>query len=115
LCKNCHTINWTGDEECINCGEPIDLLSQVESASRQSDADRLDRQISEARTLKETEAAASDKRMAELIAIEQARQAELMLQRVRRQRQERRMLIIVFAAVLLFLLGLIGYSLLSGG
>ena len=114
LYKNCHTINWTGDEECIDCGQSIDLLGQVESASKQSDADRLDRQMNEAKALKETEAAASDKRMAELMAIEEARQAELMLQRSRRQRHERRMLIIVFAAVLLFLLGMIGYSLLSG-
>lgn len=115
LCKNCHTINWTGDETCINCGQSIDLLGQVVLSSQQSDADRLDRQMNDARVLKETEAAASDKRMAELMAIEEARQAELIQQRVRQQRQERKMLIIIFAAVLLFLLGLIGYSLLSGG
>ena len=53
--------------------------------------------------------------MAEHMAIEEARQAELRLQRMKRQQQERRMLIIVFAAVLLFFLGMIGYLLLSNG
>jgi hypothetical protein len=57
-----------------------------------------------AKELNEAESAASDRRMAELMAIEEARQAELRHQRAQRKRQERNMLIVVFAAVALFLL-----------
>ena len=51
--------------------------------------------------------------MAALMAIEEARQAELMQQRKKRQQHERKMLMIVFLAVTVFLLALIGYALLS--
>jgi hypothetical protein len=91
------------------------MLSQVEAHASQTTTDRLDRQMLEAQGLKEVEAVASDKRMAELMAIEEARQAELKRQRAKKQQQERQMLIIVFAAVVLFLLTFFGYALLSGG
>jgi hypothetical protein len=113
LCRNCQTTNWTGDEFCIACDAPIDLLSQVETVSAQSTSDRLGQQMLEAEELKEIEAASSEKRMAALMAIEEARQAELMQQRMKKQQHERRMLMIVFVAVMLFLLALIGYALVS--
>ncbi len=113
LCRNCQTTNWTGDEFCIACDEPIDLLSQVEANSGQSTADRLGQQMLEAEDLKKIEVAAAEKRMAALMAIEEARQAELMQQRKKRQQHERKMLMIVFLAVTVFLLALIGYALLS--
>jgi hypothetical protein len=113
LCRHCHTTNWTGDESCIECGQPIDLLSQIEAESRKSTPDRLSQQMAAARQLNLSEAEASDRRMAELMAIEEARMAELRRQQARRQRQERTMLIVVFAAVLLFLLILLGYALIS--
>jgi hypothetical protein len=66
-----------------------------------------------AKELNEVESEASDRRMAELMAIEEVRQAELRRQRAKSKSQERTMLIIVFAAVLLFLLILVGYALVS--
>jgi hypothetical protein len=66
-----------------------------------------------AKQLNLTEAQASDRRMAELMAIEEARLADLRRQRTRRQRQERTMLIVVFAAVLIFLVVLLGFALIS--
>lgn len=113
LCRNCRTANWTGDDSCIICGEAIDLLSQVEASSTLSTVGRLDKQMTDARDLKMTEEEASKKRMAELMAIEEARQADLLRQRARQERHERRLLIIVFTAVLLFMFGLIVYALLS--
>lgn len=107
LCRKCQAVNWTGDSHCIQCGESIDLLSQLESKSRRSTVDRLDTQMVAAKELNEAESAASDRRMAELMAIEEARQAELRHQRARRIQQERNMLIVVFAAVVLFLLVMI--------
>lgn len=89
------------------------MLSRVSTQSRQSDAERLDQQMLDAKELKKGEAAASERRMAELMAIEEARQAELRRLRKKRSEQERRMLTIVFAAVLLFLLALVAYALLN--
>jgi hypothetical protein len=111
LCRKCQTTNWTGDERCIECGEAIDLLSQLESMSGQSTANRLDQQMVAARVLNEAESKASDRRMAELMAIEEARQAELRRQQAKRKRQERSMLIVVFVAVILFLLAMITIAL----
>lgn len=113
LCRNCLAVNWTGDVKCVQCGEPIDMLSQVNDQSRQSDAERLGKQMLEATDLKNIEAVASERRMAELMAIEEARQAELRKERLKRTEHERRMLTIVFATVLLFLLVLVAYALLS--
>ncbi|MGD8586094.1 MAG: zinc ribbon domain-containing protein [Chloroflexota bacterium] len=113
LCRHCHTTNWTGDETCIECGERIDLLSQIEAGSRKSTPERLSQQMAAAKQLNLTEAQASDRRMAELMAIEEARLADLRRQRTRRQRQERTMLIVVFAAVLIFLVVLLGFALIS--
>jgi len=113
MCRHCHTTNWTGDETCIQCGEPIDLLSQIEAGSRRSTPERLSRQMAAARQMNLSEAEASDRRMAELMAIEEARLAELRRQRTKRQRQERTMLIVVFVAVLIFLLALLGFALFS--
>lgn len=113
LCRNCHTANWTGDDTCIQCGQRIDLLSQIEAGSAQSTPDRLSQQMAEAKQLNQSEAEASDRRMAELMAIEEARQAELRRQQARRRRQERTMLIVVFVAVLIFLLVMLGFALFS--
>lgn len=113
LCRNCQTTNWTGDDFCTACDGPINMLSQVEDTSVRSTPDRLSQQMLESEELKELEAASSEKRMAALMAIEEARQAELLQGRIKKQQHERRMLMIVFAAVMVFLLGLIGYALLS--
>jgi hypothetical protein len=113
MCRHCQTANWTGDEFCIRCGQSIDLLSQLEAQSAQTTPDRLSQQMSAAKELNQAESDASDRRMAELMAIEEARQAEVHRQRARRERQERKMLIVVFAAVLLFLLLLVGFAILS--
>ena len=102
----CQAVNWTGDSHCILCGENIDLLSSLVSKSRHSTADRLDQQMVTAKELNDAESAASDRRMAELMAIEEARQAELQRQRARRKRQERNMLMVVLIAVLVFLLAI---------
>jgi len=90
------------------------MLSQVIATSQQSTPDRLSQQMVDAKSLKKDEAAASDKRMAELMAIEEARQAELRKRRAEQKRQERTMLIVIFAAVLLFLLALASFALFSG-
>lgn len=113
LCRNCQSVNWTGDERCFKCGESIDLLSQLSEKARKSTPDRLTEQMSAASQLNATEQDASNRRMAELMAIEEARQAEVRRQLAQRKRQERNMLIVVFVAVLFFLLVLISYALLS--
>lgn len=113
LCWHCQTANWTGNDICTKCGERIDLLSQLEAKSSQTTPARLSRQMSAARQLNEAESEASSRRMAELMAIEEARQAELHRQRARQKRQERNMLMVVFVAVVIFLIALLAFALVS--
>ena len=77
LCRHCQAINWTGDDACVRCGELIDMASQLEAKSKQGTPDRLSEQMAAARGINEAETLASERRMAELMAIEEARQAEL--------------------------------------
>lgn len=113
LCWHCQTANWTGDEVCVACGERIDLLSQLEAKAGRTTEQRLSQQMAAARQLNDAEAESSSRRMAELMAIEEARQAELRRLRARQERQERNLLKVVFVAVVIFLVVLLGYALLS--
>jgi hypothetical protein len=65
---------------------------------------RLNRQMESAQAIKMTEQIASNKRMRELLAIEEARQAEIRRQLERQKAQERSLLIVFFGAVILILI-----------
>jgi hypothetical protein len=66
-----------------------------------------------ARRFKEIEGEASNRRMADLTAIEAERQAELRRRMKKQREQERKMLLITFGAVALFLLVVVLYTLLK--
>jgi hypothetical protein len=76
-------------------------------------ANRLNRQMSQAQAIKVVEEMASSKRMAELLAIEEARQAEIRQRVTKQKEQERKLLIIVFGAVAFFFILLITYAIVS--
>jgi hypothetical protein len=69
--------------------------------------------MEQASILKQEEEISSKKRMAELLAIEEARQAELRQRIAKQKRQERQLLMIVFGSVLVFLLILVVVAVLS--
>lgn len=113
VCRNCHAVNWSGSEICYRCDNPIDFVAMVVDGSASTTANRLRRQMDEAQAIKTAEELASGKRMAELLAIEEARQAELRQRMARQQSQERKLLIVVFSGVALFFILLVIYVLVT--
>ena len=113
VCRKCHTSNWAGDEYCLNCGTPMDILDVIANQSQMSTADRLHRQRLEARKLKAQEEAAAQKRMEELMAIEEKRQAQLRERLAKQKQQERTILMAVGGTIAFFLVCLILYAILS--
>ncbi len=110
ICRNCHSVNWSGNRVCVMCDEVMEELELPVGPSGETTTERLNRQMQQAKTIKALEEQASIKRMAELMAIEEARQAEIRQRITRQKEQEQRLLAVVFAAVALFLLGLIVYA-----
>jgi hypothetical protein len=115
VCRKCHTANWAGDEYCRHCASPMDILDSLDRYQRSATADRLSQQMSEATHLKKVEEQASQRHMAEMMALEETRQAELFRRRKQRQQQERTILIgaLLFAGLLL--MGLALYLVWIGG
>jgi hypothetical protein len=89
------------------------VIDQIPDYRSQDTADRLNQQMRNAHFIKESERQSSQERMTELIAIEEARQAELKQKAAKQKEQERQMLILVFGVVILFLIFLIIYALVS--
>ena len=112
-CRNCLTVNWSGMENCVGCGESIGIIDMVADRGNMATANRLNRQMSQAQAIKVVEEMASSKRMAELLAIEEARQAEIRQRMTKQKEQERKLLIIVFGAVAFFFILLITYAIVS--
>ncbi len=111
VCRKCNTPNWAGDEYCQKCGAALDIFELLHQQNQHKTADRLIEQQESARELKAKEAAASEKRMADLVNIERERQIKL-AQRRQVQKQKDKQLFIIVGAVLLFAILLIGFTLL---
>ncbi|MEP7357698.1 MAG: hypothetical protein ABI847_10695 [Anaerolineales bacterium] len=94
-CPACGTRNWAGADDCRECAQPLDVTTRTGTRASQTTAGRLGAQAREARTFKAIEAADSQRRMAELEAIEARRQAGLREAQQRRDAQQRVMLISV--------------------
>ncbi len=113
VCRSCQVVNWSGSEICLNCGESIDIIAMVASSDPGATKKRLNRQMESAQAIKMTEQLASNKRMRELLAIEEARQAEIRRQSERQKAQERTLLIIFFGAVVLILIIVVLFAIVS--
>jgi uncharacterized protein YbaR (Trm112 family) len=113
VCPECRTSNWGGNEHCQSCGSPLDVMNVLSRQQKGFTADRLAQQMVTGRQIKQQEEEASQRRMAEMMAIEEARQLELR-QRLRKQKeQERQMLVLLFGGVGLFLIIVVLYILLT--
>ncbi|HUS94568.1 MAG TPA: hypothetical protein VMZ24_05255 [Patescibacteria group bacterium] len=75
-------------------------------------ARRLNKQMDQAQAIKVAEELASNRRMSEMLAIEEARQAQIRQRLAKQRDQERILLIVVFGAVAFFFLLLIAYAIL---
>lgn len=75
-------------------------------------ARRLNKQMDQAQAIKVAEELSSNRRMSEMLAIEEARQAQIRQRLAKQRDQERILLIVVFGAVAFFFLLLIAYAIL---
>ncbi|MEM7333835.1 MAG: serine/threonine-protein kinase [Chloroflexota bacterium] len=82
-------------------------------AKREPTREDIDRRREEIETIKNEEEMASQKRMENFHAIEEERQARVREQLNQQRAQERTIIIIGFAVLLVFILGLVGYYLTS--
>ncbi|HOU14388.1 MAG TPA: zinc ribbon domain-containing protein [Anaerolineae bacterium] len=105
-CPKCSTINWIGDEYCVNCGAPLDILELIVQRHTQGTAGRLYQQMDEAQTIKEMEMAASQARMNRMLAEEREHQAAIRRRLLEQRRREKKVLTIVLgvAAVLVIII-----------
>jgi hypothetical protein len=112
-CRKCRTVNWAGDEYCASCGTAMDILDLLNQQYKGATADRLHHQMEMARELKEIEDRDSQKRRAEMKAIEAERQAEFAARLKKQRKDERLLLMLTFGAVSLFVLILLIYVLIT--
>jgi hypothetical protein len=102
-CPKCGVQNWIGLEACGACGQRLDVVAVAAARWGTDTAGRLNAQQHDAAGLKAQEAADSQRRMAELEAIEERRQALLFETRQRRDAQQRVLLVVVALSVLGFI------------
>jgi serine/threonine-protein kinase len=112
VCRQCYTPNWGGDEACVNCGQSLDIFAMMSTYSSKATTDRLQRQMSEAVSLKKADEEASRKRMEDMQERERERVAEIQRRRQKRQREERMMLFFTLSILLAVALIAIFYFLL---
>ena len=73
-CPQCGTPNWAGADNCLRCQNPLDAVASLGARYRTDTAGRLRAQQHDAASIKAKEAVDSDRRIAELNAIEERRQ-----------------------------------------
>lgn len=100
-CPGCSAANWSGADHCAACGRSLDAVAVLGARLAGDSARRLNALAREAGAIKAREAEASQRRLAQLEAIEARRQALLADAARRRDRQQRGLLL---AAVIVALL-----------
>lgn len=113
VCGRCQTKNWAGDEYCRNCGQAMDILDMVTHRHKEAVQEQQELRRREIARMKQQEDEASKKRMAELMEIERLRIEELKRRLVRERARQRRMLMITFGIVILFLVMIGLYAILN--
>jgi uncharacterized protein YbaR (Trm112 family) len=113
ICRKCTTVNWTGDEYCRQCNNPMDILDLIAGNYAMKTSDRLLEQRHRAREIQAIEEVDSNRRMAELMEIENARQAEVRRRIQAQKKQEQKLFILMGLGIGLFVLILIFYGLIS--
>ncbi len=103
ICEKCHTSNWAGDEYCKQCGTAMDILQLLKKSYAQTTADRLQGQMAWAKDIKAQEEADSKRRMAALMATEQARLEELSRRRAAMRRKDQQLFFLVGIFVLVII------------
>lgn len=103
VCQKCRTSNWAGDEYCKQCGTVMDILELLKMSYAQTTADRVQAHQEWSKEIKAQEEADSQRRMAQLMAQEQAR-LEAVTRRRAAQKQEDWQLFLLIALFALLIL-----------
>lgn len=103
VCQKCRTANWAGDEYCKQCGAAMDILELLKVNYAQTTADRLQAHQEWAQEIKAKEEADSQRRMAQLVAQEQARLTELAQLRAARKQKDKHLFLLITLFAVLFL------------
>jgi len=112
VCTECRAVNWSGNETCRQCGVSLDIFHFLRQHGQQATSERLNEQMHEAAYFKEEEKVDSDKRMAELNAMEQERLRKLALRRQKQKEQEQRMIITTAVVIAVFVILVLIFALL---
>ena len=112
VCQKCQAVKWAGDEYCHTCGAALDIFAMLQKVDAKSRAARLAERQTQIRQLKEEEEKASQRRMAELLAVEEERQAELARQTAVSRRRDQQILTAVGVGLLVFVLVILAVALL---
>jgi uncharacterized Zn finger protein (UPF0148 family) len=99
VCRQCDTVNWDGDLVCRHCGAGLDVIETLPSHSTEGTTAFAQRQMREARQLKEKESLDSEQRMEKMTKKEEARQQELRRREAIVKARERRMLQVTLVAL----------------
>jgi cation transport ATPase len=110
VCQICEAANWSANDFCIECGEPLDLVDLIARHRGVTTTSRLVRQAEAALQIKKVEEVASKRRMTELKAAEKKRQENVEESLRRKRQQERKLTLLVFGTLVIFLLLLAVYA-----
>ena len=104
VCPACRTPNWSGLEACTKCGGKLDALTYLADRWIQGTDSARQARLQSIRDVKAEEAAASERRMSQLMEVEAQRQADLNRALARRAARERQLLTMLGIGIGVFIL-----------
>lgn len=105
-CPQCETLNWIGDEYCVKCGVPLDIIEMIAQRLNQGTQSRLAEQMDTAQQLKQAEETASQVRLARMQEEERQWQLEVQQRLITQHEQEQKMLtgVLIASGIIFFII-----------
>ncbi len=113
FCPTCQARNWSGLENCAECGNPLDVLAYLSERWQLGTPEHQSRQLDSVKALKAAEEEAAQRRMAQMMEAEQRRQKGLREAAARRAARERQIMTLLAVGLVLFGLLVVGGLLLA--
>lgn len=107
VCRHCHTTNWTGRDTCQQCGQSLDIFEYLHIKGTADTTERLNEQMAWSRQIKQKEKEDAEKRMAELMAIEEERQAQLRALKSRQKEEDKKLILLGALGLVVLVLSII--------
>lgn len=111
VCPACRARNWSGLEACAECGQELDALTYLADRWIQGTDNARQARLQSIRQVKADEAAASERRMSQLMEVEAQRVADLNRALARRAARERQLLTILGVGLGAFILLVAAFAL----